>query len=140
LGAVVQSLIQYLPEHEPYYPPDIISESPERFFVSEFIREQVFEKYSEEIPYSTAVEIREFKERAGGKILISADIIVERESQKGIIIGRKGVSLKSVGIAARMQIEEFLQREVFLDLHVKVREKWRDSEAMLRQLGYGPKK
>ena len=140
LDAVIRSLLQYLPEHDPFYPPDIVSESPERFFVSELLREQVFEKFSEEIPYSTAVEIREFKERESGKTLISADIIVERESQKGIIIGRKGESLKSVGISARNEIEKFLQREVFLELHVKVREKWRESEAMIRQLGYNNKK
>jgi GTPase len=140
LDAIVQSLIQYLPEHEAFYPPDIVSESPERFFVAEFIREQLFEKFSEEIPYSTAVEIREFKERETGKTLISADIIVERDSQKGIIIGKKGEALKSVGTSARFQIEEFLQRAVFLELHVKVREKWRESEAMLRQFGYDSKK
>lgn len=136
LGAIVQSLIKYLPEHDAFYPPDIVSESPERFFVAEFIREQLFEKFSEEIPYSTAVEIREFKERETGKTLISADIIVERDSQKGIIIGKKGEALKNVGRSARIQIEEFLQHEVFLELNVKVREKWRQSEAMLRQLGY----
>ncbi|MGD0037534.1 MAG: GTPase Era [Bacteroidota bacterium] len=140
MGAVIQSLIKYLPEHEAFYPQDIVSESPERFFVAEFIREQLFEKFSEEIPYSTAVEIREFKERATGKTLVSADIIVERESQKGIIIGKKGEALKNVGTSARIQIEEFLQRPVFLELHVKVQEKWRESEAMLRQLGYNSKK
>ena len=90
LDAIEQTLIQYLPEHEAFYPLDIVSESPERFFVAEFIREQLFEKFSEEIPYSTAVEIRAFKERETGKTLISADIIVERESQKGIVIGKKG--------------------------------------------------
>ena len=140
LDAVIQSLIKYLPEHEAFYPQDIVSESPERFFVAEFIREQLFEKFSEEIPYSTAVEIREFKERATGKTLVSADIIVERESQKGIIIGKKGEALKNVGTSARIQIEEFLQRPVFLELHVKVQEKWRENEAMLRQLGYNSKK
>ncbi len=140
LDAVVQSLITYLPDHEAFYPLDIVSESPERFFVAEFIREQLFEKFSEEIPYSTAVEIREFKERETGKTFISADIIVERDSQKGIVIGKKGETLKSVGTAARIQIEEFLQRAIFLELHVKVKEKWRESEAMLRQLGYNSKK
>jgi GTP-binding protein Era len=140
LNAIVQTLIQYLPEHEAFYPLDIVSESPERFFVAEFIREQLFEKFSEEIPYSTAVEIREFKERETGKTLISADIIVERDSQKGIIIGKKGESLKNVGTSARIRIEEFLQRPVFLELHVKVQEKWRESEALLRQLGYNSKK
>jgi GTP-binding protein Era len=136
LHAIVQSLIQYTPEHDAFYPLDIVSESPERFFVAEFIREQLFEKFSEEIPYSTAVEIREFKDRETGKTLINADIIVERDSQKGIIIGKHGEALKNVGISARIQIEEFLQRKVYLELHVKVREKWRESEAMLRQLGY----
>jgi len=140
IDAIVQSLIQYLPEHEAFYPADIVSESPERFFVAELIREQLFKKFSEEIPYSTAVEIREFKERETGKTLIRADIIVERDSQKGIIIGKNGEALKSIGTSARIQIEEFLQRAVFLELHVKVREKWRESEAMLRQLGYSSKK
>ena len=140
LDAIVQSLIHYLPEHEAFYPPDIVSESPERFFVAEFIREQLFEKFSEEIPYSTAVEIRDFKERETGKTLIRADIIVERDSQKGIIIGKKGETLKKVGTSARIQIEEFLQRDVYLELHVKVHEKWRESETMLRQLGYHSKR
>jgi len=139
LNAIVQSLIQYTPEHDAFYPPDIISESPERFFVAEFIREQLFEKFSEEIPYSTAVEIREFKDRETGKTLINADIIVERDSQKGIIIGKMGEALKHVGISARIQIEEFLQRKVYLELHVKVKEKWRENEAILRQLGYHSK-
>ena len=97
-------------------------------------------RFSEEIPYSTAVEISEFKEREKGKTLIRADIIVERDSQKGILIGKKGESLKGVGTSARIQIEEFLQHPVFLELHVKVKEKWRESEAMLRQLGYNSKK
>jgi GTPase len=140
LDAIVHSLIQYLPVHEAFYPPDIVSESPERFFVAEFIREQLFEKFSEEIPYSTAVEIREFNERKTGKILINADIFVERDSQKGIIIGKRGEALKSVGTSSRIQIEEFLQRAVFLELHVKVREKWRESEVMLHRLGYDSKK
>jgi GTP-binding protein Era len=140
LDAIVQSLLKYLPKHEAFYPPDIVSESPERFFVAEFIREQLFEKFSEEIPYSTAVEIREFKERETGKTLISADILVERDSQKGIIIGKRGESLKNVGTSARIQIEEFLQRAVFLELHVKVQKKWRESETMLRQLGYNSKR
>jgi GTPase len=136
LDALLKTLIQYLPEHEAFYPKDIVSEYPERFFVAEFIREKLFEKYREEIPYSTAVEIREFKEREAGKTLINADIIVERESQKGIVIGKKGEALKEIGTEARREIENFLQHEVFLELHVKVREKWRESETIIRQLGY----
>jgi len=140
VDAIVQSLIQYLPEHEAFYPPDIVSESPERFFVAEFIREQLFEKFSEEIPYSTAVDIREFKERETGKTLICADILVERESQKGIVIGKRGEALKNVGRSARIQIELFLQHPVFLELNVKVREKWRENKDVLHQLGYDNKK
>jgi GTPase len=136
LDAILKTLIQYLPEHEAFYPKDIVSEYPERFFVAEFIREKLFEKYREEIPYSTAVEIREFKEREAGKTLINADIIVERESQKGIVIGKKGEALKEIGTEARREIENFLQHEIFLELHVKVREKWRESETIIRQLGY----
>jgi GTP-binding protein Era len=136
LQTVIRMIIQYLPEHEAYYPQDIVSEYPERFFVSEFIREKLFAKFREEIPYSTAVVIREFKERETSKTLIRADIIVERDSQKGIIIGKKGESLKEIGIDARAEIEKFLQHEVFLELHVIVREKWRENDAMIRQFGY----
>jgi GTPase len=139
IEAVINAILKFLPEHEAFYPLDIISESPERFFVSEFIRENIFKNYHEEIPYSAAVEIREFKERQKGKTLINADIIVERDSQKGIIIGKKGEALKKIGMMSRVQIEEFLQQEVFLELHVKVREKWRDNESMLRQFGYKSK-
>jgi GTP-binding protein Era len=136
---VLYSIIKHLPEQEAYYPSDVVSEYPERFFVSEFIREQVFKKFREEIPYSSAVEIRQFKDRDKGKTLINADIIVERESQKGILIGNKGSALKIIGIEARKEIEEFLQREVFLELHVKVSEKWRDNKSKLRQFGYSNK-
>jgi GTP-binding protein Era len=133
---LLKTLVTYLPEHEPFYPKDILSEQPERFFVAEFIREKIFEKYREEIPYSTAVEIREFKEREAGKTFISADIFVERDSQKGILIGKKGEALKEIGQEARMTIESFIQRSVFLELHVKVRDSWRENEQMLRRFGY----
>ena len=136
LDDLVKTLLRYLPEHEPFYPTDIVSDSPEKFFVAEFIREKVFEQFTEEIPYSTAVEIREFKEREEGKTFISADIVVERDSQKGILIGAKGEALKKIGQAARAEIEEFLQHPVFLDLHVKVREHWREREELLRSYGY----
>jgi GTPase len=136
LDALLTTILKYLPEHEPFYPKDIVSEYPERFFVAEFIREKLFEKFREEIPYSTAVEIREFKERKKGKTLINADILVERDSQKGIVIGKNGEALKEIGIEARKEIESFLQHEVFLELHIKVREKWRDNEMIIRQLGY----
>ena len=133
---LLKTLVNYLPEHEPFYPKDILSEQPEKFFVAEFIREKIFEKYREEIPYSTAVEIREFKEREAGKTFISADIFVERDSQKGILIGKKGEALKEIGQEARVAIESFIQRAVYLELHVKVRDSWRENEQLLRRFGY----
>ncbi len=129
-------IASYLPKHEPFYPLDVVSDASERFFVSEIIREKIFEYFQKEIPYSTSVEIIEFKERSDKKDFISADIYVERSSQKGILIGKSGAALKKVGELARKDIELFLSKEVFLELHVKVREKWRGSEAWLKRLGY----
>ncbi|MBI5463577.1 MAG: GTPase Era [Ignavibacteriales bacterium] len=136
LDDLLNTIIRYLPNGNPLYPTDILSEHPERFFVSEFIREKIFERFSQEVPYSTAVEIREFKERETGGAYILADIVVERPTQKAILIGKHGQSLKEVGSAAREEIERFLQRKVFLELFVKVRENWRDKEQSLRNLGY----
>jgi GTP-binding protein Era len=134
---LVSALIPLLPVHPPYYPTDIVSEHSERFFVSEIIREKVFLSCREEIPYATTVDIVEFKERTGGKWFISADIVVGRESQKGIVIGKKGAMLKEIGRLARQDAERFLGHTVFLELHVKVREKWREKEEWLKRLGYG---
>jgi|GEM_PF-1526268 len=127
-----------LPEHPPLYPPDIVSDHQERFFVAEIIREKIFIALQDELPYSTTVDIVEFKERARGKWFISADVYVERDSQKGIVIGKGGTKLREIGSAARRDIEAFLQNSVFLELHVKVREGWRDQEEWLKRLGYGP--
>ncbi len=134
---LVATVVNYLPKHPPLYPPDIISEAPEKFFVSEIIREKIFEQFAEEIPYSATVDVIAFKERAAKKHFISAEIFVERQSQKGILIGKGGEALKKVGERARAEIESFLDHPVFLELHVKVREKWRGSEAWLKRLGYG---
>lgn len=136
LEDLLKTVVREMPLHPPLYPPDIVSESPERFFVAELIREAIFEQFHEEIPYSTAVAITEFKEREAGKTFINADIVVERSSQKGILIGAKGTALKKVGQSSRRSIEQFLGRPVFLELHVKVRERWRESEGWLRKLGY----
>ena len=136
LDDLLRTFIRELPSQPAFYPDDIVSEHPERFFVAEFIREAVFERFSEEIPYSTAVEIQEFKERQPGNAFIAADILVERDSQKGILIGRGGAALKAVGETARRQIELFLGRKIFLELHVKVREGWRQDARALNQLGY----
>ncbi len=133
---LIRTLGKYLPEHAALYPTDVISEQPERFFVAEFIREKVFMAFRDEIPYSTAVEVVEFNERSEGKTLIRSDIIVERDSQKGILIGKGGEALKRIGRSARKDIELFIQREVYLELRVKVREHWRENEGMLKRLGY----
>jgi GTP-binding protein Era len=133
---LLQTIVRYLPENPPFCPPDIVSEQPERFFVAEFVREKIFQKFRDEIPYSTAVEITEFKDREQGKAFIAADIIVERESQKGILIGSQGSALRRIGELARKETEEFLGRPVFLELHVKVRENWRKNEQWLKRLGY----
>lgn len=134
--SVLQSIIDFLPEHPKYYPDDQLSDENERFFVSEIIREKIFEQYREEVPFSTEVLIEEFKERENSKDYIRASIIVERETQKPIILGAKGSSVKKLGQAARKSIEEFLQREVYLEIFVKVREKWRSDPNMLKSFGY----
>ena len=138
LNELLRTILKDLPVHPPFYPPDIVSEQPERFFAAELVREKIFETFREEIPYSTAVEIIEFKERERGKVYISADIIVERDSQKGILIGKRGAALKDIGMRARKDIEEFIGRAVYLELRVKVRERWREDEGWLRRLGYSP--
>jgi len=140
IGEVLNSLISYLPEHPKYYPDDIIADETERFFVSEIIREKIFEQYQEEIPYSTEVAVVEFKEREENKNFISTEIIVEKESQKGIIIGKNGNAVKKLGEAARQSVEEFLQHPVFLELRVKVRNKWRSDEKSLKDFGYSQRK
>jgi GTP-binding protein Era len=125
-----------LPESPPLYPPDEISDRPERFFVAEIIRGRIFLRYGEEVPYATAVEIAEFSERPGRKDYVKAVVWVEKESQKGILIGRAGAALKRVGVEARREVEEFLGRPVFLDLVVDVRPKWRREEDFVRRMGY----
>ncbi|HHT9130247.1 MAG TPA: GTPase Era [Candidatus Brocadiaceae bacterium] len=134
---LIQTLIvKYLPEGEPFYPEDYMTDYNERFLASEIIREKIFEFYGEEIPYSTTVEIEEFKEREAGKNFIKAIIYVERKSQKGIIIGEDGKAIKRVGVIAREEIEKQLGRKVYLELWVKVLEKWRKDKSQLHRLGY----
>ena len=130
-------LKEYMPEHEFYYDAEMLSTQPQRFFVSELIREVIFDRYREEIPYSTEVSVVEFKEREHGKWYISADIVVERDTQKQILIGKGGAALKDTGSLARKAIEQYLECKVFLELFVKVREDWRNSNAHLRSFGYG---
>ena len=136
LTDLLDYIIKTLPDSEPIYPPDIVSDEPERFFVSEIIREQIFLHYGEEIPYSTTVQVETFEERPDRKDYILAAITVERPSQKGILIGKKGQAIKKVGQAARNGIENFIGRPVFLDLEVKVKKKWRKNEFLLKRMGY----
>ena len=136
LTEVTNSIIEFLPEGPKYYPDDIVADENERFFVSEIIREKVLEQYQEEIPYSVEILINEFKEREDKKNYISAEIIVERDSQKGIIIGKQGAAIKKLGEKSREAIEEFLQHTVFLELRVKVNNKWRSNEKQLKSFGY----
>lgn len=135
LDRLLDCVVELLPPGEPYYPEDMLSEQPERFFVSELIREMIFNLFHQEVPYSTAVKVEEFTER-GKKLYIKAIIFVERDSQKAIVIGKKGEALKRVGQLAREEIERFLDRPVYLGLWVKVREKWRRKEQDVRELQY----
>ncbi len=136
LSAVKKCLVELLPVNEKFYPEDTLTEQPEKFFVSEIIREKIFLLYSKEIPYSTDVLIEEFRESPSLKDYIRAAIIVERPSQKSILIGKKGEALKRVGESARKDIEAFLDRRVFLELWVKVKEDWRKNKSVLKNLGY----
>ncbi len=135
-NALLPIISSYLPESPFYYDEDMLSTQNQRFFVSELLRECIFKSYSEEIPYSTEVAIMEFKEREEGKWYISAEIIVERDTQKGIIIGKAGAKLKEVGTNARLAIEEHLDMPVFVELFVKVRENWRSKKHLLKSYGY----
>lgn len=119
----------------PFYPKDMLSEQPVRFFVAEIIREQLFLLYHQEVPYSSTVDIVQYDER-DDLDYISADIIVNRESQKGILIGKGGKAIKKLGKNARGVIEDFVEKKVYLDLHVKVREKWREDPNKVRHFGY----
>lgn len=131
-----ESIVKHLPEGPSYFPPDQISDLPERFFVSETIREKVFLRTSQEIPYASSVVVEEFKERPNGKIYISAMLYVERQSQKGILVGKGGRTIRRIGQLARAEIEQFLDATVFLDLRVSVKADWRRDERKLKDMGY----
>ena len=132
---LLEVIIALLPEGAPFYEGDDISDLPTKFFVSELIREKIFLLYGEEIPYHATVLVQEFKEKTT-LIKVGADIIVQRETQKGIILGEGGKMIKQLGTLARKDIEEFLGSKVFLELFVKVRPKWRDNEMQLKEYGY----
>jgi len=132
---VFDKLIELLPESPAYYPKDQLTDKPERFFVNEKIREKILLYYKKEIPYSVEVETEEFNEEKK-LIRIRAIIMVERDSQKGIIIGHKGAALKRVGVEARKDLEVFFDKKIFLELYVKVNKNWRSNKKQLRRFGY----
>jgi len=132
---VIPLILKSLPVAPPFYPEDNISDRSERFFVSELIREQIFEQFEEEIPYHAAVIIQSFEDKPNVTV-IKSDIIVSRETQKVILLGKSGSMIKQLGINSRLAIEEFLGKKVHLELYVKVRPKWRDNETFLREYGY----
>jgi len=135
-GTLIKLFEKYIPENEFYYDEEFLSIQNERFFVSELIRENVFKSFEQEIPYSTEVNVVEFKERELGKWYISAEIIIERESQKIIVIGEKGAKIKEIGEKSRKDIEAHLGMPVYLELFVKVRNKWRNDKNLLKSYGY----
>lgn len=133
--AFIKALLEYVPEGDPFYNGEDISDLNTRFFVGEIIREKIYELAEDEIPYHTAVLIREYQEK-NTLVKIVADIIVHRESQKAILIGEKGAMIKKIGSAARKDIEAFIEQKVFLELFVKVKPKWRENEMQLKEYGY----
>ena len=135
LNELISTFKDVLPQGPALFPKDELSEHPLRFFVSEFIREQLFLNYHEELPYSATVEIVQYSESTDIDHIM-ADIIVNRASQKGMIIGKKGAAIKQLGIQSRERIEAFIEKQVHLELHVKVRDKWRENKHMVRNLGY----
>jgi GTPase len=132
---ILPKILSYIPVHPPYFPTDEFTDRTERFFASEIIREKIFLNYEQEIPYSSEVSIESFKE-SEDIIRISAVIYVERDSQKGIIIGKGASSIKKVGIEARKDLESFFGKKIHLETHVKVADNWRKQQLKLRQFGY----
>lgn len=135
LNELLQKIIEKLPDSPPYFPKDELTDRPTRFFISEIIREKILLLYQKEIPYSVEVVVESFKEEEK-LIRIGAMLYVERESQKAIIIGHQGAAIKKLGIEARLAIEEFLEKHVFLDISVKVLKDWRSDELQMKKFGY----
>ncbi len=133
---LLDEIVKRLPFGPKYYPDDMLTDQYERFVVSEIIREKVMAATEEEVPHSIAVEVVQWNEREDGMLLLDVNIYVERKGQKGIIIGKKGMRLKDIGSAARIEIERFLGRKVFMKLWVKVKGDWRSDQRVLRELGF----
>ncbi len=136
IDVLLEMVVKYIPEGPKLYPDDIVTDQMERFMAAEIIREKIMEATQEEVPYSSAVEIEQWQERDDGVVFIQANIYIERDGQKGIIIGNKGARLKSIGTKARQDIEGLLGTRVFLELWVKIKKDWRSDERTLRELGF----
>ncbi|HVG17157.1 MAG TPA: GTPase Era [Chitinophagaceae bacterium] len=132
---LLQQLVAYLPEGEPFFAEDELTDLSERFFVGELVREQIFRLFEDEIPYHATVLVTEYKQKSS-LLKISASIVVQRETQKAIIIGEGGKMIKKIGSEARKEIEKFVGQKVFLELFVKVRPKWRENDLFLKEYGY----
>jgi GTP-binding protein Era len=135
IAELLEKIVNFLPVGEPFYAEDEISDLPTKFFVAEIVREKIYVLFEDEIPYQTTVVVNEFKQKSS-LIKIRAEIIVQRESQKAIILGEGGKMIKQIGTAARQEIEKFLEQKVFLELFVKVRPNWRENELYLKEYGY----
>jgi GTP-binding protein Era len=127
--------LQHLPEGDPIYPADYVTDQPERFFVAEVVREQVLRLTHDELPFSTAVIVDRFDDTSPERVELYCSVVVERESQKPIVIGKGGSMIKQIGTAARSELQRFFGRPVYLDLHVKVKSEWRDDERALDEMG-----
>jgi GTPase len=127
--------LRHLPEGDPMYPPEYLTDQTERFYASEVVREQVLQLTHDELPFSTAVVVDQFDETEPGLLRLYCTILVERESQKPIVVGKAGSMIKAIGTAARLGLEEHFSQKVFLDLHVKVKSEWRDDERLLDEIG-----
>ncbi|MFO8060332.1 MAG: GTPase Era [Bacillota bacterium] len=135
VDALRDEIVARLPSGPRYFPPDMTSDQPMPFLVAELIREKILEVTEQEVPYSVAVAVVSAEERPGGKYYLAADILVERESQKGILIGAGGRMIKTIGERSREEVERVMEVDVYLDLHVRVQRRWRDSHVVLRELG-----
>jgi GTPase len=136
IDALMRAIIQYLPAGPRYFPTDQLTDQPERFLIAELIREQIFTLMEQEVPYQTAVLVEQMEDTDSGMLRVAATIYVERDSQKGIIIGKRGNRLKQIGQAARQEIERRLNTRVYLALWVKVRKDWSENEQLIRDMGY----
>ena len=135
IANLTNHILSLLPESPPYFPKDTLTDKSERFLVSEIIREKILERYKQEIPYSVEVLVTKFHNK-GKVIVIDATIYVERESQKGILLGKKGIAINAVGISARKSMQNFFKKKIYLGLFVKVSKDWRSKKSQLKKFGY----